>query len=350
MIVSAILKKNNNNLNLIRLILAAMVIIGHSPILNGKSDFWADPIGAFFNFTYSASLAVNVFFFISGLVVANSLIINKNPGQFLIARFFRIVPAYIVVLLSSVFIIGPLVTTLPMNEYFNSAQIYIYIKQNLLFNIIYDLPGVFITNPYSSVVNGSLWTLTYEVGCYMVLFLLYLILRNKRKILYNVIILLVILEGFSPVKIMFNWLINNPDINLLPASFAFGCFLAFNADEIKIDIYSVIAMVFLYYVFSNSQYVRLIFILMSCVIVLYISCLPIVNRFKPKYDISYGVYLWGFVIQQTLYHYTGHIYVGFHCLFSIVISMILALLTHFVIEKSSIQLGKEIYPNTPVLV
>ena len=184
----------------------------------------------------------------------------------------------------------------------------------------------------------------------MVLFLLYLILRNKRKILYNVIILLVILEGFSPVKIMFNWLINNPDINLLPASFAFGCFLAFNADEIKIDIYSVIAMVFLYYVFSNSQYVRLIFILMSCVIVLYISCLPIVNRFKPKYDISYGVYLWGFVIQQTLYHYTGHIYVGFHCLFSIVISMILALLTHFVIEKSSIQLGKEIYPNTPVLV
>jgi peptidoglycan/LPS O-acetylase OafA/YrhL len=350
MLVSAILKKNNNNLNLLRLILASMVIIGHSPTLNGKSDHWSDPIGAFFNFTYSAGLAVNIFFFISGLVVTNSLIINKNPGQFLIARFFRIVPAYIIVLFTTVFIIGPLVTSLSMNDYFNNVQIYIYIKQNLLFNIIYDLPGVFISNPYSAVVNGSLWTLTYEVGCYIVLFLLYLILRNKRKLIYNIIILLIIIEGFSPVKIIFPWLINNPEINLLPASFAFGCFFALNADEIKIDIFSVIAMVFLYYIFSNSPYIRLIFILMSCIIVLYLSYLPLVNRFKPKYDISYGVYLWGFVIQQTVYHFTGHIYVGFHCLFSLIISMILALLTHFIIEKAGIQLGKEIYPNTPVLV
>jgi len=62
MLVSEILKKNNNNLNLIRLVLATMVIIGHSPILNGKSNFWFDPVGHFFSFTYSASIAVNIFF------------------------------------------------------------------------------------------------------------------------------------------------------------------------------------------------------------------------------------------------------------------------------------------------
>jgi peptidoglycan/LPS O-acetylase OafA/YrhL len=181
----------------------------------------------------------------------------------------------------------------------------------------------------------------------MVLFLVYLILRNKSKLIYNIIILLIIIEAFSPIKILFTWLPNNPYINLLPASFAFGCFFAMNADEIKIDIYSVIAMIFLYYIFSYSSYAHLIFNLMSCIIVLYLSYLPFVNRFKLKYDISYGVYLWGFLVQQTLFHYTGHIYVGFHCLLSLIISVTLALATHLVIEKASIQLGKEIYPNTP---
>jgi len=97
------------------------------------------------------------------------------------------------------------------------------------------------------------------------------------------------------------------------------------------------------------MYIRLVFIIMSCIIALYISVLPSVNKFKPKYDISYGVYLWGFLVQQTLYHYTGHIYVGFHCLFSIAITIPLALFTHFLIEKDSIQLGKEIYPKTPAI-
>jgi peptidoglycan/LPS O-acetylase OafA/YrhL len=340
MIVSFILKKKNNNLDFFRLILALMVIIGHSPILNGSSNFWVDPITVFFNFTDSGSLAVKIFFFISGLVVTNSLIINKKPYQFLISRFFRIIPAYIIVLCSTVFVIGPLVTSLSMTDYFNSEQILIYIKNNILLNIMYELPGVFISNPYPRTVNGSIWTLSYEIGCYIVLFLVYLILRNKRKLLYNLIILTVIIEGFSPVKILFPWLINNSDINLLPASFAFGCFFAINADVIKIDIFSVIAMVLLYNIFSNSPYAGLIFILMSCIIVLYLSYNPFFKRFNPKYDISFGVYLWGFVIQQTLYHYTGHIYVGLHCLFSVIISMNLAFLTHFLIEKPFIRLGK----------
>jgi len=144
-------------------------------------------------------------------------------------------------------VVGPLVTSVPLNEYFENVQTYQYIKQNLLFHIVYDLPGVFNNNPYASAVNGSLWTLSYEVGCYLVLLLVYMIVRNRNKLIYNIIILLIILEGFSPVKIFFTWLGNNPDINLLPASFALGCYFAFNADKIKIDIYSVFAVILLYY-------------------------------------------------------------------------------------------------------
>jgi peptidoglycan/LPS O-acetylase OafA/YrhL len=58
------------------------------------------------------------------------------------------------------------------------------------------------------------------------------------------------------------------------------------------------------------------------------------------------VYLWGFVVQQTLYHYTGKIYVGWHCVLSIAISFILAYITHFLIEKPGINLGKKFTPYT----
>jgi len=59
--VSYLLNKDNNNLNLIRLILASMVIVGHSPILNGSFSYWVDPISYYFPFAASGPWAVNIF-------------------------------------------------------------------------------------------------------------------------------------------------------------------------------------------------------------------------------------------------------------------------------------------------
>lgn len=348
--VSYLLHKENNNLNLIRLILASLVIVAHSPLLNGKSGYWVDPVGYFFPFTSSGILAVNMFFFISGLVVTNSLLANKKPVQFIIARLFRIIPAFLFVILVTVFLIGPLVTNIPLKEYFNNAAIFAYIKENLLFNVYYLLPGVFMTNFYPAAVNGSFWTLAYEMNCYIALLGTYLIVRNKRKLIYNIVIAIIILEGLFQNKILFNWLGSNPEINLLPSAFAFGCFFAVNADEIKLDIYSVLGMFLLYYFFRTSAYAGMLFNLATGVCVLFISSNPVFNRFKPKYDISFGVYLWGFVVQQTLYRFSGHIYVGLHCFIALVISLALALPTHFLIERPGIRIGRKIYPNEPALL
>jgi len=275
---------------------------------------------------------------------------SRKPLRFITARFFRIMPAFAFVLLISAFVIGPIVSSLPAKQYFQDSTVYRYITENLLFHVYYNLPGVFVNNIYPNAVNGSLWTLAYEMSCYVFLLGLFLIIRNRGKIFYNVLIGLIIFESFLPFKIIFNWLGSNPQINLLPAAFALGAFLAVNADEIKIDQFSVLGVCLIYFFFRDSGYANLFFNIACSIIALYISGTSFFNQYRPKYDISFGVYLWGFVVQQTAFHYTGKTYTGWHCGLSLVLSIILAYVTHLLIEKPGIELGKTLNRYTEVTV
>lgn len=79
----------------------------------------------------------------------------------------RIYPRLTLVLLLSVFLIGPIFTTLGTLEYFRSTAIYSYLGNNLmLFSMKFQLPGVFEDTPWPGI-NGSLWTLFYEVTLYV---------------------------------------------------------------------------------------------------------------------------------------------------------------------------------------
>ena len=348
--VSYLLNKENNNLNLIRLFLASMVIVGHAPILNGATNYWVDPISYFFPFAASGPWAVNIFFFISGLVVTNSLLTSRKPLRFITARFFRIMPAFAFVVLISALVIGPLVSNLSARLYFNSDIPFAYVTENLLFQVNYHLPGVFLNNIYPNAVNGSLWTLAYEMSCYVILLGVFLVIRNKGKIYYNIILGLIIFESFLPYKPIFNWIGSNPQINLLPAAFALGSFLAVNAEYINIDKFLVLGLFLIYFFFRSSEYANLFFNIACSIAFLYISANRFFNKYKPKYDISFGVYLWGFVVQQTLFHYFGKMYVGWHCFISLLITVMVAYITHLLIEKPGIELGKELNPYTEAIV
>jgi peptidoglycan/LPS O-acetylase OafA/YrhL len=88
MLLQEILRKENNNLDIFRVIAAMMVIYGHAYAIlpsSGPGDILTGLLG----FDYSGSLAVKIFFFLSGLVVTNSLLTKRNLLQFLIARFLE---------------------------------------------------------------------------------------------------------------------------------------------------------------------------------------------------------------------------------------------------------------------
>jgi peptidoglycan/LPS O-acetylase OafA/YrhL len=118
---------------------------------------------AFWLFEYAL---VPTFFALSGFLVAGSGM-RLSTKNFVLNRAARIVPALFADIVFAALLIGPLVTTLPAKLYFSGPTFFSYFL-NIAGWVHYSLPGVFASNP-SRDVNGALWTVPYEIGCYVVL-------------------------------------------------------------------------------------------------------------------------------------------------------------------------------------
>ena len=128
-------------------------------------------------------IGLSIFFSVSGYLVAKSTITSPSFKNYVWKRFLRIQPLLIVVCMLSIFILGPLFTSLNIREYFIYTETYSYFRNILpVFGIQFSLPGVFLNNPAESGVNGSLWTLVTEERLYILLAFLFLF-RQKMKFL-----------------------------------------------------------------------------------------------------------------------------------------------------------------------
>ncbi|WP_281234499.1 acyltransferase family protein [Flavobacterium gelatinilyticum] len=340
--ITCFLNKENNNLDLIRILLACIVILGHTIALNGITPYWTDPVSLFFPVTYSGALAVKLFFFISGLVVTNSHLKNDSFVYFAISRLFRILPALLFLLLITVFLIGPTITNISISEYFSDYNNYKYIIKNIYFKTQYILTGVFNNNLYKDAVNGSLWSLNYEIKCYIALMCTFLLIKNKRTFFFNISFAALFMVSVFPSNFILSRLSNNPEIYYLPISFAYGVFLAINQNKSIMNLPLVLLSFFVYFLFRGHQAEELFLIVAFCNLIIFISSREFILKFKPKYDISYGIYLWGFLIQQIVYFCFGTIYAGLHFIAAVSISITIAYISFIYIEKPSILIGKQI--------
>lgn len=109
---------------------------------------------------------VTMFFALSGFLVAGSSLRLSLPN-FLINRALRIIPALAVEILFSALLLGTIFTTLSLKKYFSSLAFWHYMT-NIVGAVNYYLPGVFENNP-NDRVNAVLWTVPYEIGCYIIL-------------------------------------------------------------------------------------------------------------------------------------------------------------------------------------
>ena len=155
-----------------RLVLATLVLLAHSHQVTYGTEasfaLWHGPAGL------GLQMILPMFFSLSGFLVCGSLERTPNLRKFLTLRIIRIYPALCVEVFVSGVLIGPLVTVLPVGDYFSSHVFYEY-WFNTVGYIHYILPGVFQDNPFQNVVNASLWTVPYELECYAALSLLVLI-------------------------------------------------------------------------------------------------------------------------------------------------------------------------------
>jgi len=150
------------NFDLMRLVAALLVVVSHTFPLAGQAPFritGVEDLGA---------LGVSVFFVISGYLVSASYV--RDPKTYLLKRILRIEPGLIASLVVTVGLLA-FVTTAPMAEYAPAAAMYV-LRNALLYPATYELPGVFQAAPVAGVVNGVLWTLRLEFSFYLVLMLI----------------------------------------------------------------------------------------------------------------------------------------------------------------------------------
>lgn len=155
------------NLGFVRFIAAFFVIYAHSfPLSVGYSEL--DLFMTVSECTMSfGSFAVHIFH-LQWAFGCQELGKGWRLGTVCKKRIIRVFPALWLVVLMTIFVIGPLFTTLSVKEYFLNTQTWKYLGSCLLLPE-QGLPGLFENNIYPGVINGSLWTLRIEIVCYVFL-------------------------------------------------------------------------------------------------------------------------------------------------------------------------------------
>jgi peptidoglycan/LPS O-acetylase OafA/YrhL len=181
--LSALSHGRDNNFNLIRILAAFAVLITHGFALSiGTGN--AEPLRKSLGVTLG-TIAVDVFFITSGFLITSSLMNRKHIIYFCWARFLRIFPALWLMLIITVCGIGSMLTTVHLHEYIFNNITYRYVAycSTLFKGVVFNLPGLFHGNPYGNAVNGSLWTLPYEVKMYsyfVMMWIAALIVENDK--------------------------------------------------------------------------------------------------------------------------------------------------------------------------
>lgn len=150
----------SNNYDFMRVAAAVSVIISHQFALFGL------PEPLVLQFQTLGGFGVLIFFAISGYLVGHSWDSDPNLLRFASRRLLRIWPAYILIVLICVFVVGPAFTSDRLGSYFSSPVTWSYFK-NLIFIFQPFLPGVFSDSPVQYVPNGVYWTLPIEMFCYL---------------------------------------------------------------------------------------------------------------------------------------------------------------------------------------
>ena len=348
-----------NNFHLIRFIAASLVLYGHCYPLTGRGNYDYITIASQGIFPTS-HMGVCIFFIVSGFLVSQSLqrsiLINSESNintilDFLWKRILRIFPALIVVLLLSVFILGPICTSLSVNQYLLSSGTYQYFKLIKLYPFVEnELPGIFKNNP-ETAVNGSLWTLPYEVTMYLFLVFLQMInLFQNRKVLLllSLTILPIIVYvyfNFSPntlIPILHLQLLHILEFGIF---FMFGSIMFLFKDKIPFKFVYFIIMIFLWFGLgmmhvTSSVLIKIISFFALPYIVLYLSHLKgRINNFSKLGDFSYGIYIYAYPVQQMLISFYG-VNLGVTKLFflSSLIVLPLSALSWFLVEERTLKL------------
>nr|WP_246736320.1 acyltransferase [Enterovirga sp. DB1703] len=327
------------------MIAAASVVVTHAFWLTTADDA-QQPLSALGHKNLGHH-AVNVFFVLSGILVAGSLDRSKSMKSFVASRALRILPGLLACTLFTAFVVGPLVSSTSLGSYFSDARTWLYpIQVTAMAKISAGLPGVFATNPVPNVVNESLWTLKYEVLCYTVLTLLAVCgaLRSTRPFVG-----VLVLSALILVRITFR---PADPTNLSPIDhfarfwllFLLG--VAFHHFRATIPLrWSLLAAaVLVWWAGSATRFEPVLTFLATGYGAIMLASLPggWARDFANQHDLSYGIYIYGWPVTQALVWFRPGITSLAAAALSLLLAAVLAWASWTLVERPSLDLKKRL--------
>ena len=270
------------------------------------------PLADLHFFWFPGYAILSMFFALSGFLITASAT-RLSLGNFILNRGLRIVPALLVEVVLSAIVLGAIFTALPLSEYFRSDGFWRYFG-NVAGFVSLKLPGVFVTNPDHSV-NTSLWTIPFEIGCYVLMagLILCKCLRRPRLVL-----MLCAAFGVIAIAIYLVDPASTPPSSLHPRnifvgsgsrlfiSFLLGIVIYLYQFDIEYNRRTALACLLLCLIVAavgplpgallNVLVTPALAYLTAYLGVTDLSRLPLFHRG----DYSYGIYLYGYPLQQTV--------------------------------------------------
>ncbi len=318
-----------NSLNALRLVLATLVIVSHSWPIGGYGHDPGDgdlTLGAW---------AVAGFFAISGYLITGSRLHSRSLLDYMWRRVLRIYPAFLVVLALVAFVFAPLSVLVVGSGSWHPLDGLGYLWANLGIRITQTgIPGTLETAPFSDAWNGSLWTLWYEFLCYVAIGLGVSFIPRR--------LLGVVSIAATVGCAVATWILKDLSLPLtlvnattLGGYFAAGVLLYCYRDKVPLVWYLAALATLLILVTAATSTFRMLAALPVAYLMMWLGVVLPLQRVGAKNDISYGMYIYAFPVQQLLAILGAGLILpvwGFLCV-SILATIPFACLSWFLVER-----------------
>ena len=332
-----------NNFGFLRLLLATLVIVSHSPeILDQNRN--REILTSIFGTISFGELAVDGFFLISGYLILKSYLSSSTLKSYLLKRVLRIYPGFICASLFCILILVPF-----------SGEIQLIFNMSLAdwlhsFFRMLSLDSPQVNNTKYPALNGAMWTIWLEFVCYLCIPIVYIFSFNKSKMYLILIVMMMNIFLYTVISGKNIWLpyvrldIHN-SARLMTAFLVGGAFYLFREKIIWKKKFTFISIIFLFICLNLKNFAEFgLFIFGSYL--LFNFALNYKNKFLnsigAKTDVSYGVYLYAWPIQIYIIKYHPQVNLYFLMIITIVLSMIFGYISWVCLEKPFMQLKKNL--------
>ena len=292
----------SNNMQLLRMAAATAVLLFHCYAL---TDHWTEePLWRSAPPLNLGALGVQVFFVVSGFLVTQSWLTRQALGSFVKARVLRIYPALVAATVVTL-LLAAWSSTLPAARFWRDPQTVDYVLHTPLgFVVRHFLPGAYAANPSAGAVNGSLYTLPYELRLYIAVAVAGAVGLLARRALALIVIVCVVAAGLvwpDAVDRMFGTG-KDEHVGTLALMFVVGMLAYVWRDAIPLSRAGLLAALATIVVDPGGAARAALLPPLLAYIVLTLAYHPRLrfDAYNRVGDYSYGLYVYAFPIQQTL--------------------------------------------------